>query len=138
MPQPLASVLDDLADGSLDENDPPHISPSKEEVEAYLANIPGMKMFSPRLQPKEPSQPRTERSSPGRAKFAARAITDSRAREQKSKEEKSLLAAGKHLAPEEKRKIKKAVKKEIFEREKTELMQKAIEEAAEFIRGLNR
>ena len=56
LPEPLASVMDDIENGTLSEHDPPNISPSKEEVEAYLANIPGMKMFSPRA----PRDPRAE------------------------------------------------------------------------------
>jgi|MDTB01.1.fsa_nt_gb hypothetical protein len=132
LPQPLASVLDDIEKGHWDENNPPNISPSKEEVEAYLANIPGMKMFSPRA-PKEPPHRSVERPTNANPTFTARAITDSR---MKSKLEKSLLAAEKHVDPEEKRRIKKKVKKEIIEREKAELMQKAINEAAAFIKSL--
>ena len=92
LPEPLASVMDDIENGTLSEHDPPNISPSKEEVEAYLANIPGMKMFSPRA----PRDPRAELPVNAKPVFAARTITDSRI---KKRLEKSLPATNKQLAP---------------------------------------
>ena len=85
------------------------------------------------LQTALPPHRSVERPTNANPTFTARAITDSR---MKSKLEKSLLAAEKHVDPEEKRRIKKKVKKEIIEREKAELMQKAINEAAAFIKSL--
>lgn len=129
LPQPLASVLNELKEGKsgLDMNDPPVLSPSKKELEDYISSIPGMKRFSPR----EPLKPREdgEEEAGGRGpRFQARTITESRAKQKKEQ------LGGKDLTAGQKRRVKKKVKAEISEAQKTALMHKALQEAEKFMR----
>jgi hypothetical protein len=142
LPQPLASVLEEMKLGSgakrgLDLKDPPVLSPSKQELEAYLSNIPGMKRFSPREYENNDgttdnnnnnSNNSSSSMSAGKKnkgpQFAHRQITESRSKEGGAPE----------LSPRQKAKAKRRIKKEVGEEQKKALMERALWEAQQFLK----
>ena len=146
LPQPLASVLEEMKLGSgtgssssvtkrgLDLNDPPVLSPSKQELEAYLSNIPGMKRFSPREYEDGDATSNSNSMSAGnknkskrQPQFAHRQITESRSKEGGG-------AVPPELSPRQKAKAKRRVKKEVGEEQKKALMERALWEAQQFLK----
>lgn len=131
MPQPLASVLEELkageGKGGLDMNDPPVLSPSKKELENYISSIPGMKRFSPREPGESRGSSEKEESGSRGPKFHARSITESRAKQKKEQ------VGGRDLSAGQKQRVKKKVKREISEAERKALMRRALQEAERFV-----